>query len=239
MTGKLFMEALTDIDDRFIVAAADTENIKSLFENINDAQLLEEKNKPKKAIKFKHILLIAIISILLLAVAVSVSGYISNYTIDQKLIRVHDTYLELFMHDVENKAEAYSLLDTDLAKELEANGISPVTFPSAFLTDGWEIEEIIYDKTNENSTSASILFIKDDMKASLCITQYTDEGFLGTPKINQPRKGTQLQVNGMNIYVFSLIRSRYSTYCDGLTIYSFSSVDCKYEDFIKIAETIQ
>ncbi len=258
---NIIIKAMTDIDERFILEAADEEHIREVFLNLTeedgftdddfvntgedeqtDGDTAEEKQTKKKSTKrthkvsFKKILLVAVISVLLFAVATTVSAYVFDFNIKEELVEFFDDHIRLHLDKVDSTAGSYSLLGTDLAKELEENGISPVTLPAALLTEEWKVVEI----TKQNSKifkSSSIRLENIDNVAGISITQYTDIKYIKPSNINLPQKGGELSVNGLAVFIFNLKEQSYIEYFDSCTRYGIT-LNTDYETAIKIAKTI-
>lgn len=238
MNGENIMRALTDIDDRLVAEAADEDHIRNFFRNIADEKTENHSDKKKNVKKrFKKILLAAIISILIIAIGVTVSGYIFNFDFEHEVYELFNDHIKLNLDEIDNTADSFSIQSSDLANELANNGISPVMLPAALLTDEWEIEKIDYQFENV-FTAAGIYFRNGDIILGLNIVQYTEKCYMSGGDIHQPQEGTQLQINGIDVFVFDLLREPYAKYFIGTTSYSIST-NCDYETLIEIAKTIQ
>lgn len=259
---NIIIKAMTDIDERFILEAADEEHIREVFSKLTDedgftaddfvntgedeqteGDTAEEEQTKKKITKrthkvsFKKMLLVAVISVLLFAVATTVSAYVFDFNIKEELVEFFDDHILLHLDKVDSTADSYSLLGTDLAKELEENGISPVTLPAALLTEEWKVIEIT--KKNENIfIHNSIRLESDENTVIINITRYTEEQYVSKSSIRYPNKGTELDVNGLQVFVFDLKREPYIKYRDSKTKYSIS-LNTTYEAALEIAKTIK
>lgn len=243
MNGRLFMEALGDINDEFIMEAADLDEIRKSFSEWDHE---EEENEPtpqkstenkKRISKPLRILIAAVIVLSLLFSTCVVSAEFFDFNIDEELVEYFGDHLKIKQDGGAQNADSYSLTGSALAKELEANGISPVTLPAALLTDEWNIEDISFQK-GEAFSSADIRFEKEKNVSIISIVKYYDKDYVGEPNINYPQKGEQIIINGLDIFVFDLKREPIIVYCDRLTQYSISS-NLEYDEMLKIAKTIQ
>lgn len=258
---NIIIKAMTDIDERFILEAADEGHIREVFSKLTDedgftdddfvntgedeqtdGDTAEEKQTKKKNTKrthkvsFKKILLVAVISILLFAVATTVSAYVFDFNIKEELVEFFDDHIRLHLDKADSTADSYSLLGTDLAKELKKNGISPVTLPKTLLSDEYKITGIKY-QFDEFFNSTDIIFESTYNSGVLNIVQYNDKDFLTNINVNLPEKGEEIKINDMSIYIFELEKVANIVYRDKLTDYSIS-LNCDYETAIKIAKTI-
>lgn len=243
MNGRLFMEAMGDIKDEFIMEASDIDEIKRYFAEQDDE---EEENKPtpqkttenkKRISKPLRILVAAVIVLSLLFATCVASAEFFDFNIAEEFVEYFDNYLILKQEGRTQNADSYSLTGSTLAKELEANGISPVTLPAALLTDEWKIVYSTYQKEKIFSSS-SIKFESNKNVVAVTIVQYISEEYISDSNINYPHKGEQLEINGLNVFVFDLKREPYVKYFDGCTKYSIST-NLKYEEILEIVKTIQ
>ncbi len=245
-----FLYAINDIDDEFITEAADDERLKEAFcaewgeedkgvETDSDTEEAPQQKSTKRThkVSFKKIMLVAVISALLFAVATTVSAYVFEFNIKEELVEFFDDHIRLHLDKVDSTADSYSLLGTDLAKELEENGISPVTLPAALLTEEWIIKEIAYQH-GESFTAANIEFVKDDLLMALHIVEYTHIEQLASSNIHNAKKGTLQNINGIDVFVFDLSIEPYAKWVNGLTAYSIMT-NCDYETLLEISKTIQ
>lgn len=259
---NIIIKAMTDIDERFILEAADEEHIREVFSKLTDedgftaddfvntgeieetdSDTTAEENQPKRKstkrthkVSFKKILLVAVISALLFAVATTVSAYVFDFNIKEELVEFFDDHLRLHLDKVDSTADSYSLLGTDLAKELEENGISPVTLPAALLTEEWSIKEITY-QYEDSFSAVNIEFTQDNILVALHIVAYSYAEQLGGD-IHNPHKGVQQEINGIDVFVFDLPREPLAKWVNGLTVYTIMT-NCDYETLLEIAKTIQ
>lgn len=187
--------------------------------------------------RLKKALLAAALSAVMLTATASASAHFFNFNIAEELFEYFGTYLKLKQEGGTQNANSYSLTGSALAKELEANGISPVTLPAALLNDEWEIENISYQK-DEFFSSSDIRLENGNAVAIINIVQYTSEDFLTDIKVSYPSKGTQMEINGMDVFAFQLKETANAIYRDRLTDYSIS-VDCDYDSFVEIIKTIK
>lgn len=259
---NIIIKAMTDIDERFILEAADEEHIREVFSKLTDedgfndddfvntgedeqtdGDTAEEKQTKKKITKrthkvsFKKILLVAVISILLFAVATTVSAYVFDFNIKEELVEFFDDHIQLHLDKVDSTADSYSLLGTDLAKELKKNGISPVTLPAALLTEEWNCTITQIDK-KDTSTSADIRFEKDDTVVIVNIIKYLNQKYMSNPNVNHAEKGTQYNINGMDVFILDLIREPLIYYINNLAEYTIT-ISSDYETALEIAKTIK
>lgn len=262
---NIIIKAMTDIDERFILEAADEEHIREVFSNLTkedgftaddfvntgedeqtDGDTAEEKQTKKKITKrthkvsFKKILLVTVISILLFAVATTVSAYVFDFNIKEELVEFFDDHIRLHLDKADSTADSYSLLGTDLAKELEENGISPVTLPAALLTEEWKINEEIVYQLSEVVSTAVIVFLKNNNQVTLNLVSYAEEKYVADINVAHPDKVEHLEINGITVLLCNANSSNpVLVYKDKFTTYNFNFKNCDYETALEIAKTIK
>lgn len=188
-------------------------------------------------LKFKKIAAVAAAACLITITTAGASAHFFDFNIAEELVEYFSNHLKLKQEGGTQNADSYSLTGSALAKELEANGISPVTLPAVLLTDEWKIIDISY-QNEKIFSSSSIKFEKNEIVAAVSITQYSDEKYLYNTNVNYPNKGTQIEINGLDVFVFNLKREPYVMYRDSLTNYSIS-FSCDYDTVLEIVNSIK
>ena len=241
MNGRLFMEAMGDIKDEFIMEASDIDEIRKSFSEWDD----EEENEPtpqkstenkKRISKPLRILVAAVIVLSLLFATCFASAHFFDFNIAEELVGYFSNHLKIKMEGGSQNADSYSLAGSSLACELEANGISPVTLPATLLTDEWKIKSISSQKDDILAT-AEVKFKKEDISATMTIIQYASKDFMPQTDVMYPKKGTQVDINGMNVLVVASGESIYVYYQDNLTEYNFT-FNTDFESVIEIVNSI-
>ena len=161
------------------------------------------------------------IAIAFISFEASASAFFFDFDIAEELFEYFGTHLKLKLEGGTQNANSYSLTGSALAKELEANGISPVTLPAALLTDEWKITNMSSRKDDILATS-EVKFEKEDISATMTIIQYSSKDLMPSTDVMYPEKGTQVDVNGMNVVVVASGESIYVYYQDNLTEYNFT-----------------
>lgn len=216
------------------------EQTESGDEKDNDKK--DDRDNPKiitfgRNLKFKKIAAVAAAACLIIATTAGASAHFFDFNIAEELVEYFSNHLKIKQEGGTQNADSYSLTGSALAQELENNGISPVTLPAALLTDEWDVDDITHQK-NGLFSSSDIKLKNNDVIAAINIAQYSSEEFLTDIKVSYPNKGTQLEVNGMDVFVFELKETANVIYRDGLTDYSIS-INCDYDLFLEIVKTIQ
>ncbi len=185
-------------------------------------------------------MLVAVISALLFAVATTVSAYVFDFNIKEELVEFFDDHIRLHLDKVDSTADSYSLLGTDLAKELEENGISPVTLPAALLTEEWVINEEIVYQSSEVVSTAVIVFLKSNNQVTLNLVSYAEEKYIADINVAYPDKAESFEINGITVLLCNANSSNpVLVYKDKFTTYNFNFKNFDYETVLKIAKTIK
>lgn len=152
-----------------------------------------------------------------------------------------DAKVNYNLETINNTANGYALSESDLAKQLKAYGISPVTFPEDLTKESCRITEIT-DLTSDENTSkdVSVYFEYKDYHGVLSINQYTTDIELGGEMtVVDVISGQMKNINGMDVVILEQ-EGDYCTvrYRDNLTLYEIF-IDCDLDTVISFVETIK
>ena len=140
-------------------------------------------------------------------------------------------------HNGGQTAEDHALLETDLAKALAENGITPVLLPKA-LTDGsFSVDSVQYE-TTELIQSANIRFSSGKTEGTLVISVYADGAALPVTDYGEAKDATALQTDRITCYIFTQAGHTVIDYSDGQTVYSII-MNCSREEAVDLAQSIQ
>jgi len=182
----------------------DTDYIDLCFKllAIKDNQIVSINRKPKAV---KTLLIAAIVFVLLVSV-VTASAYVFDFSIPDFIAELigKDAYVDINLEYANTTAENYQLTDSDLAKELEAHGITPVTFPEELLTDDCVITSIEYPETDKTvNIVATIFFEYRECYGRFTITQFVNDLNRAGNSVSEDIVSAQMiNVNGMDILIF-------------------------------------
>lgn len=200
----------------------DTDYIDLCFKllAIKDNQITPINRKPRA---IKTLLIAAILFVFMISV-VTASAYVFDFSIPDFIAELigKEAYVDINLEYANTTAESYQLADSDLAKELEAHGITPVTFPEELLTDDCVITSIEYPETDKTlNVVAYIDFEYHGQYGYITISQYRQEMYW-TGKITQKGviAGQMINVNGMDISIFEREDSYSVIYMDNCTEYN-------------------
>ena len=219
----------------------DTDYIDLCFElmSINDEQ--KGTVVPIKLFRMKKSMMVAAAVMFIFVTMMSVSAFYFN--IPQKVAELvnGNAEIDFDLENADTTADGYKLLETDLAKELESFGITPVTFPEAMVRKECKIskiENLTVDKTI--SLDANIEFTFNNNIGSLMIREFRplDTEWTGSGTVLDVKAGEMINVNGMDVLVFEQKDNCTVTYKDGLTEYNIY-LECDFETAKEFAKTIK
>ena len=145
------------------------------------------------------------------------------------------------LESLNNTANGYALLESDLAKQLETYGITPVTFPEELIKENCRITKITNMTSDESiSKDVTIDFEYQNNNGILTVTQYAD-GFMfgGETIVIDVVSGQMKNINGMDVVILEQ-EGDYCTvrYKDNNTIYEIY-LECDLDTTIGLVESIK
>lgn len=218
----------------------DTDYIDLCFELISICEKSENNVVSIKPRYIKKPIMVAAVIMVLCISLISVSAIYFN--IPEKIAQLVNGNAELQypMENTDTTADGYNLLETDLAKELESFGITPVTFPEALVEENCKITKIENTTIDETiSLDADIYFNYNDFEGNLMISQSAPyDEIIGIGTVMDIKSGDLLYVNGMDILVFEQEANCIIKYTDNLTDYDIH-LYCDFETAKEFAKTIK
>ena len=175
-TSNLSKEEIKSLIDKELTKSpekVDTDYIDLCFELMSICEKTENNVVSIKPRYIKKPIMVAAVIMVLCISLISVSAIYFN--IPEKIAQLVNGNAELQypMENADTTADGYALLETDLAKELESFGITPVTFPEALVSENCEITKIENVTTDETiSLDADIEFNCYDFKGALIVSQF-------------------------------------------------------------------
>lgn len=223
----------------------DADLIEYCLDSIKKLQLSEESNKKEESKKVFVInpkiwrVLVAMSVILVFAVTASAIYFNIPENIAQLING--NAELDFNLENADTTADGYALLETDLAKELESFGITPVTFPEALVSDECKIlktENLTVDKAI--SLDAHINFEYKGLLGGVLIEQFMPVGseWTGSDTVMDVKSATMINVNGLDVLVFEQEENCSIEYRNNLTHYYFY-IECDFETAKEFAKTIK
>jgi hypothetical protein len=212
------------------------------IEEIKQAKQVEKGNGDTngKRIKPRLIKIIAVAAAILvfLAGALSASAVIFDIELFDGIVEIYNDYVRINYFKTDDKTDSHKLLETELAKELAANGFSPVLLPEAIFSEEYKITDIEYQFT-ELVDAANIAFKYKRKLGSIRITKHAMEEIM--PDIEYPHVTSaieKIEVNGIDVYCFMQGKIASINYRDGLYLYTVR-VPTRLDEAIELAKTIK
>lgn len=231
-TSNLSKEEIKTLIDKELTKNpedVDTGYIDLCFELMSICEKSENNVVSIKPRYIKKPIMVAAVIMVLCVSLISVSAIYFN--IPEKIAQLINGNAELQypMENADTTADGYALLETDLAKELESFGITPVTFPGALVEENCKITKIENTTIDETiSLNADIYFSYDGFEGCLIISQSKpmDES-IGMSTVMDIKSAEMIKVNGMDVVVFEQEKICTIRYKDDLTEYDVTL----YSDF--------
>lgn len=171
-------------------------------------ELLSIKNNDtnKRKIKFtkpaKVLLATAVLMVVFIS-TITVSAQF-NLNIPQKIAQLINGNAEIDynLENADTTADGYTLLDTDLAKEIADYGITPITFPEEMIKENCKITQIEDVSPDETWKVISIDFDYNGQQGWLRIDQMSEDlESTGVKSVNNIKSGQMIKVNGMDVNI--------------------------------------
>lgn len=219
-----------ELDTDYIDLCFELLSIKSNSQNAKKVKF----TKPAKVLLASAVLIVIFIS------TITVSAQL-NLNIPQKIAQLINGNAEIDynLENADTTADGYTLLDTDLAKQLADYGITPVTFPEEMTKENCTITGIEKISDDETWKIISVDFNYNNQEGWLRVEQMSEElESTGVWSVNDIKSGQIIKANGMDILVFEQENSCSIIYKDNLTTYDIS-LYCDLETAIQFAESIK
>ncbi len=223
----------------------DADLIEYCLDSIKKLNISEEDNKKDESKKVFFInpkmwrVLVAMSVVFVLTVTASTF----YFNIPEEIAQLinGNAELDFNLEDADTTADGYALLETDLAKELENFGITPVTFPEAMVRKECKISKIENITIDEAvSQDVNVQFEYNDSVGFLDICKITNPNieWIGSSTVVDVESAEMININGMDVLVFEQEKSCTITYKDGLTEYNIR-LECDFETVKDFAKTIK
>lgn len=242
-TSNLSKEEIKTLIDKELTKnpeVVDTDYIDLCFELMSICEKSENNVVSIKPRFIKKPIMVAAVIMVLCISLISVSAIYFN--IPERIAQLVNGNAELQfpMENADTTADGYALLETDLAKELESFGITPVTFPEALVGKNCKITKVENTTIDENiSLNADIYFSYNEFEGNITITQFKPyDTMTGIGSVNDIKAGEIININGMDVLVFKQNEQTTIMYIDGLTYYDID-LHCDFETAKEFAQTIK
>lgn len=220
----------------------DTDYIDLCFELLS---IKKDTASDAKRIKFSKPVKVIFVAAVIVTVLVSTITVTAQFGLDlpQKIAHLFegDAKVDYKLEGLNNTANSYALLESDLAKQLETYGITPVTFPEELIKENCRITKITNMTSDESiSKDVTIDFEYQNNNGILTVTQYAD-GFMfgGETIVIDVVSGQMKNINGMDVVILEQ-EGDYCTvrYKDNNTIYEIY-LECDLDTTIGLVESIK
>lgn len=227
-----------DINTDFIDLCFDVLSIKQDGKPLN----IKNVNKKVNKIKVKKILLAAAVFMIFIATTLTVSASVFHFNIPKEISSwiKGDAKTDINLKLADTTADGYLLENSDFANKLEAQGLSPITFPEELIKENSKIikiDNITTDKTI--STDVEIEFNYNNAFGSLAVSQYAENfEWAGEMVTLDVLSAEMIKVNGMDVLIFEQKDSCIIQYKDNITEYNIY-LKSDMETAIEFAKSIK
>lgn len=220
---------------------ADTEYIDLCF------QLLSLKNDDRAKVKLKAkrpLKAVAAVAVIALVTVTTVSASAGlKLNIPENIAQPIDGNAELDydLINADHTAYGHALSDTDLAKQIESYGISPVSLPEEMTGSDCQISEMTCSGDSSTSIFLNFNFNYKSKKGTALIEkefEQLDES-TGSRSVMDVKSSKTIRANGLDVFVFEHAGEHCSIiYKDGTTIYDLF-LNCDLETALEFAKSIK
>ena len=222
----------------------DADLIEYCLDSIKKLELSKEDNKKEDRKKVFIItpkmwrVLVAMSAVFVFAI--TASAFYFNIPEEIAQLINGNAELDFNLENADTTADGYALLETDLAKDLENFGITPVTFPEAMVRKECEISKIENLTTDEKiSSSVYIRFVYNELPGRMRIEQKNSfEEVAGVSTVMDIKSGEMINVNGLDILIFEQEKTCTIKYKEATRTYSIY-LECDFETAKEFAKTIK
>ena len=190
----------------------------------------------KKKRRWKAALLVAAILVVFVSATLLVSAQVFHFDIVHYVVELFSDHVSVDYDETSQQAGSYLPADTDLRKELESSGISPVLLPDEFL-DGAQIQ--VEYQTTDLSKGAEIRASKDSELVDIVIVQYITKDLMGEwDHQGEIADSREVTVGDIAILVMDFGERRTIAFVDDNTQYIIETT-LDMESAVQLAESIQ
>lgn len=231
---KDYEEINTDFIDLCFELLAKKQNDESLS--------IEKVKKASNKIVIKKVLLFVAVFMMFTITAMTVSASVFHFNIPKEISSLikGDAKTDINLKLADTTADGYLLENSDLAKELKIQGLSPITLPEELIKENSKIikiDNITTDKTI--STDVKIEFNYNNDYGSLSISQYVENfEWTGEMVTHDVLSAEMIKVNGMDVLIFEQTNGCTVQYKDNLTEYNIY-LESDIKSAIQFAKSIK
>lgn len=226
----------------------DSELIEYCLDALEEAERTNNKTSEKgesdgkrRIINFRKALTVAVAAVAVIVGTITASAVFSESFRDD-IVEIYDDYIGFHFEKSDEKADKYEMLNSDLAKELEENGFSPLLLPEAALSEDFEVKNVTYEDLPGLSI-ANIDFKYKRKKGSIIINKreaMNEEGERAESLQYPTNSGRieKIDSNGISIYIIEQSRNSVIVYQDGVMRYDIF-FSASFEKTLDFAKTIK
>lgn len=200
-------------------------------------------NKKRIKLKLTKIIAAALITILVLGGAMTVSAkYVYNDTSD-KIVKFYADHFSINLRGTNSNNDMQLEDSADLIAKLKDSGFEKVMLPSLLLTDEYtydvditEDEEFITAFVTFHNMNSNTVFSATIAKYKNGIDSLFDNDMQITAEYDSAK---QLSSNGIDIFVFGNKDTSTITYINNDTDYGIDLINCNFDMAIEIAKSIK
>ncbi len=207
-------------------------------------RLLEQKKpQAKKHVRYSMKITIAVAAVLIVLVSSfgALAGFRSQKTDDFVQVKNGIVIVDWSVENAKTTAESHALMNTELGKQIQTFGISPITVPEGLIKENGTINEIQNTTADAAlSTEVTVEFRYSDYDGQLVLTQYSQTYEKnGKTTLSDVIHSRAIQVNGMGILLFEQKDRCVILYKDGLTYYKIDLNCADIDTALQLAKSIR
>ena len=202
-------------------------------------RIKREQLAKARRIKIGKILAAAAIMMVIISIALPVGARYINSNVSDKIVMFYDNCFNINLLEGQTQAEKYSDPNHKLVKALNEKGIDNVILPALMLTDEFDFGGIELMQ-NDLGDLIRLKFNNSDLYGGWIYINIINPKHLEDElkMDNQFDTVKQIEVNGLDVIVFSNDENSTITYIDNLTKYDINLENCNYNTAIEIAQSI-
>ncbi len=207
-------------------------------------RLLEQKKpQAKKHVRYSMKITLAVAAVLIVLVSSfgALAGFRSQKTDNFVQVKNGNVIVDWSVENAKTTATSHGLTDTEMGKQIQTLGISPITVPEELTKENGTINEIqntTADATLSTEVTVSFRYLNYD--GQLVLTQYSQAyEKAGKTTLSDVIHSRSIQVNGMDVLLFEQKDRCIIQYKDGLTYYKITLSHADIDTALQLAQSIR
>lgn len=209
--------------------------------NNNKTSEKGESDGKRRIINFRKALTVAVAAVAVIVGTITASAVFSESFRDD-IVEIYDDYIGFHFEKSDEKADKYEMLNSDLAKELEENGFSPLLLPEAALSEDFEVKNITYEDLPETITvKIDFKYNRKNGYITIDKKEAMNEEGKRAESLQYPTNSGRIEKidsNGISIYIIEQGDGASIVYQDGITRYHIYC-HLRFEKAVDFAKTIK